>query len=109
MDTTTPLADSYLRAAQFALAAWHLSATHIELVSHSENIVYRVYADDGARYALRLHRPGYHNLAELNSEQLWTAALAATGIDVPSAIPLPAGDYYACVDVPETNEQRQAA
>lgn len=108
MDTTTPqLADSYLRTAQSALTEWNLSATHIELVSHSENIVYRVHGDDGVGYALRLHRPGYHNLEELNSEQQWTAALAAAGIDVPRAIALPAGGgYYACVDVPETKEQR---
>jgi len=104
--TTPQLADSFLRAAQVALNGWNLSATDIELVSHSENIVYRVHCVDGACYALRLHRPGYHNLLELNSEQQWTAALAQAGIDVPHAIPLPAGGYYTRVDVPDTNEQR---
>ena len=37
---------------------------------------------DGARYVLRLHRPGYHTLDELISERVWLRALAVAGIAV---------------------------
>lgn len=48
----------------------------VELVNVSENHTYRV-ADPatGARYALRLHRPGYRTVAEIESEIDWIEAL----------------------------------
>jgi len=41
--------------------------------------VFRVDSEDGRAYALRVHRPGYHTLAELESEPHWTAALNEAG------------------------------
>jgi Ser/Thr protein kinase RdoA (MazF antagonist) len=83
--------------AERALRAWELRASRIELVSVSENVVFRVDTAEGETYALRLHRPGYHTLAELESEQMWTAALNDAGIGAPRGRRTPAGGYYATV------------
>ena len=69
------------------LQQWNVKALNIEVASHSENIVYKVLAEDKQQYALRVHRPGYHSLAELASEQVWTDALDHYGINVPIASP----------------------
>ena len=76
------------------LSHWNIEAANIELASHAENIVYKVTAQDGTDYALRVHRPGYHTRAELNSEQIWTDALIQFGMRVPMAYPTTSGDYY---------------
>ena len=72
--------------AERAVTAWPLDVATIELISLSENAVFRIDATDGARYALRIHRPGYNSLPELESELLWTEALREAGIDVSAAV-----------------------
>lgn len=64
---------------------WQLSETAITLVGARENHVYRVQAKNGPA-ALRLHRPGYRNDEQINSELLWMAMLAQNGISVPEPI-----------------------
>ena len=86
-------------AAAAALKAWDLEPLHIEPVSHSENIVFRVETTDGAGYVLRMHRPGYHSLAELLAEQQWTAALSEAGVDVPVPCPTGIGEPYGQIEV----------
>jgi Ser/Thr protein kinase RdoA (MazF antagonist) len=80
------------------LQQWNINARDIKTASHSENIVYHVLAEDKREYALRVHRPGYHTLAELESEQLWTDALSRFGISVPAAVKTHKGDYFTSVD-----------
>jgi Ser/Thr protein kinase RdoA (MazF antagonist) len=89
-----------------ALLEWDVRVSKIALISRSENVVFRVDAEDGRAYALRVHRPGYHTLAELESEPLWTAALNGVGIGAPVAEKTRKGDHYAVVDVPGTDEVR---
>ena len=60
--------DTLRAVAKWALEEWDLHVVQLELISISENTVFRVDTDAGASYALRIHRPGYHNLAELNFE-----------------------------------------
>lgn len=99
--------DDIVRAvADRALPEWHVHVSKLELVSRSENVVFRVDATDGQTYALRVHRPGYHTLAELESEPLWTAALNEAGIGAPIAKRTRAGGHYAAVEVPGTREIR---
>ena len=86
--------------------AWDLAVTSIERVSISENIVFRTRVQDGGEYVLRLHRPGYHTLAALRSEQAWTAALRQAGVDVPVVVKTRRGDGYA--RVPLADEARYA-
>ena len=85
-----------------ALREWDLGAAKVALISRSENVVFRVDAEDGRAYALRVHRPGYHTLAELESEPVWTAALNEAGVGAPMAEPARTGGHYAVVAVPDT-------
>ena len=105
-DRTDELLAEHLRAARQVLGAWDLQIAAVERVSVSENIAFRVVDASGKRYVLRLHRPWYHTLDELISEQMWTAALLQAGVDVPVPAKTAAGAGYAPVDV--AGERRQA-
>ncbi|MBU1174479.1 MAG: phosphotransferase [Alphaproteobacteria bacterium] len=57
-------------------------------IPRSENLVFRLRDGQGGRFILRLHRPGYHTLAEVMSELNWIAALRHdTGLQVPEVVP----------------------
>ena len=102
-----PLDGATLRTiAERALDEWDICAVGLELISISENTVFRVDTDSDETYALRIHRPGYHNLAELNSEQQWTAALKRAGIGVPLPRLTHDGRGYATIPVPGSTETR---
>ena len=92
--------------AERGLDEWDLCATQIELISISENTVFRVDTDADETYVLRIHRLGYHTLPELNSEQQWTAALKRAGIGVPLPRLTRDGRGYATVPVPRSTETR---
>ena len=96
---TTLDAAEHVRAARKALEAWPLTVADVHRVSVSENIAFRVTDAQGRSYVLRLHRPEYHNHAELVSEQTWTAALLDAGVDVPVAVKAADGHGYVRVDV----------
>ena len=49
------------------------------LVNLSENATYRVEAPSGERWALRVHRDGYHSHAAIASELAWLMALRSDG------------------------------
>lgn len=100
--------DAALVAAQEVLDHWGLAARSMSVFSRSENVVLKVETTGGETVAVRLHRPGYHTLEELKSEQLWTRSLADAGIGVPHARPAPGGEYYFAVRVQDTGETRQA-
>ncbi|OYW54062.1 MAG: aminoglycoside phosphotransferase [Hyphomicrobium sp. 32-62-53] len=78
-----------------ALARYGLSpATTITLINISENITYRV--DDpasGGRWALRVHRDGYHSRRAIASELAWVRSLKQSGtITTPAPVPGVDGD-----------------
>ena len=68
--------------AEKALAEWAFEGARLYPLGISENASFRVDTPD-KRYVLRIHRPGYHTLAELESEHVWTHALLKAGLDVP--------------------------
>lgn len=94
--------------AQQALEAWGLRAARRELVSVSENIVFRVDSDDGRSLVLRLHRPWYHSLDELISERQWTRALNDSGIAAPVPVPSLDGRDYVLVEANQSGGTRYA-
>ena len=99
----------YLEAAAAAVAHFPVDVMHIEPVMQSENLTFRVTAtDEVTHYVLRLHRPGYNSLKELESERLWVQALGPTGIPVPNALRTRQGEHFVQVDIPGTGEQRLA-
>ncbi len=52
----------------------------VGLINLSENATYKVEAQDGRRWALRIHRDGYHPKAAIESELHWLIELRNTGI-----------------------------
>jgi len=98
VDDTSAILDRVLPC----LAEWNISPNSVELAAHSENIVYKVVGVDQRKYALRVHRPGYHTLDELRAEQTWTAALHDHGINVAPAFRTAHGDYYTHVKLGTT-------
>ena len=103
------VAARYMPAAVEALKAFPINPSRTELVMLSENVTFRVTnADDGAPYVLRLHRPGYHTLTGLNSERIWTSALAEAGIATQAPVLTHDARYFHQVDIPNTGEQRYA-
>ncbi len=102
------LAPDYLPAAQLALQHFPLEVATLAPVSLSENITFRVTDAQGSDYALRLHRPGYNSLRELESERQWCASLAATGLPLQRALSSRDGDQFVAVDIPAMAERRYA-
>lgn len=76
-----------------ALQAWQLSGADLSLIKYRENAVFRVQTPSGTRYALRIHRPGYHSEQALSSELLWVDSLTKAGIEAPRPIPTPGGEF----------------
>jgi len=81
-------------AARRAAPTFGLNPTQVTILSRSENVVCALHTDDGARYALRLHRPGYNTVEELRSEVQWVLALEDAGVQVPKAVATSDGDHY---------------
>jgi Ser/Thr protein kinase RdoA (MazF antagonist) len=54
----------------------------VVLINLSENATYRVEAPDGRRWALRVHRDGYHSRVAIASELAWLTALRDHGVVV---------------------------
>ena len=79
-------ADSVRSLARDALKHWPIEVATLELIKHRENAVFGVVTPDGDRFALRIHRPGYHSAAELQSELLWMQSLDTAGIRTPTVI-----------------------
>ncbi|MEM6480930.1 MAG: phosphotransferase [Pseudomonadota bacterium] len=91
-------------------ASWGLSdETRIELLTVSENATFR--ADDPQRAApviFRVHRPGYHTCAEIESELAWIEALReAKVVDIPAPLEVTEGGHIASFDV--EGERRDVA
>ena len=104
--TATEIEDAEFHgAATAAWREWDESPARIELVAHQENVVFGVRSESGGSFVLRLHRPGYHDLEELVSEQLWTAALNAAGVGAPVPVRSLDGRRYVSVRVSPTESR----
>jgi Ser/Thr protein kinase RdoA (MazF antagonist) len=54
----------------------------VTMINLSENATYRVQAGDGRKWALRVHREGYHTKAAIASELAWLMDLRAQDVVV---------------------------
>ena len=90
-----------------ALVQWDITDADLQLADLRENAVFRVSLDGEARFALRVHRYGYHNDAALNSELVWIRALEQHGIDVPQVVPTRANHLFIRVESDAVPEPRQ--
>lgn len=60
----------------------------VRLINLSENATYAVEAPDGQRWALRIHRDGYHSKAAIASELAWLQDLRHQQVVI-TPVPLP--------------------
>ena len=63
-ETNRDLLNSFV---EDAITNFDIQVKSFQYVSASENIVYRINTVEGESFALRIHRPGYHNIHELES------------------------------------------
>ncbi len=92
-----------------ALSHYNLpSGAEVTLINLSENATYRI--DDpvaGGRWALRVHREGYHSKAAIASELAWLTALREGGsVVTPTAIAGKDGELIQVVSHPGVPNQR---
>ncbi|MDE2862292.1 MAG: phosphotransferase [Chloroflexota bacterium] len=99
-------AAEFHQIAERALPHWGLEPDRIELIAIAENCVFRVETPDSPGYVLRIHRPGYHSLQELESELEWARALADVGISVSVGRPTLDGCAYVEVPTPDGDSSR---
>jgi Ser/Thr protein kinase RdoA (MazF antagonist) len=52
----------------------------VKLINLSENATFKIETTDGQRWALRVHREGYHSRAAIASELAWLLDLRDTGV-----------------------------
>jgi Ser/Thr protein kinase RdoA (MazF antagonist) len=95
------------RLAQATVPAYGLDPeTSVRLVNVSENWTYRLDSPDGTSHALRVHRPGYHTAAEIESELDWIEALRRSGVvDTARTVRSADGRRVATVATPELGER----
>ena len=99
----------YTPAALKALESFAVEPDDLELVAHSENVTFRVSVENCDNdYVLRLHRPGYNTIEELDSERVWIRALNDAGVSVQESLLTRQGKYFELIDIPGTGEQRHA-
>jgi Ser/Thr protein kinase RdoA (MazF antagonist) len=94
----------YLPAAREALAQFPVTPRKLATAAVSENVSFRVTTASGEAYVLRLHRPGYNTLEELESERRWRDALAATGLRVQTALAACDGRHFVPVSTAAAGE-----
>ncbi|MEM6987867.1 MAG: phosphotransferase [Pseudomonadota bacterium] len=82
-----------LRTAQAALSYWPLRVAEVALFAQRENQIFKVTGENGASYALRLHRKGYQSHAALQSELHWMQHLHQHGVRVPQPVPTASGTH----------------
>ena len=80
--------DVLLELAEAATANYDLPpGVAVAMINLSENATYKVEAPDGSRWALRIHRDGYHSKAAIASELAWLTDLRDSGVVVtPKAV-----------------------
>jgi Ser/Thr protein kinase RdoA (MazF antagonist) len=70
-----------LELAEAAASCYALpDVLQISLVNLSENATYKIETPNGQRWALRIHRDGYHSKSAIASELAWLVNLRDTGV-----------------------------
>jgi Ser/Thr protein kinase RdoA (MazF antagonist) len=96
--------ETLLQVAQDAIKFWDIECKNLSFYFQSENTVYQVEDSNQNLFALRIHRPGYHDLDSLKSEHLWTSFLKDNGLHVPEALYTIEDEAYAEVKIKGSEE-----
>ena len=97
----------YTQLARKALLMWGMADAEVNLIKHRENAVFAVVGPDGTRYALRIHRAGYHSDAALRSELQWMKDLSEFGVHTPAVIATPDGALFKHISFAGVPQERQ--
>ena len=103
--------DPLAAVARASLDRWVLpDEATATLINVSENATYRIDdARSGGRWALRIHRPGYHSPTAIQSELAWAKAVRDAGLAItPTAIPGRDGGLLQAVAHPSVPRPRVA-
>ena len=102
---------SLTELARAALPAWGLQAdSTIGLLAERENAVFVVTISDSDRFALRVHRAGYHSDAQLRSQVAWARSLQRDGVvHTADVIDTTSGEPFAVASHPAVPEERQVS
>lgn len=88
-----------MRAARRAVDIYGIRSARVRLVAQRHNIVFAVVSSAGDRYALRMARPSYRSIPELEAEAAWLSELSSDGsLVVPEPVPTVRGPYTATVE-----------
>ncbi|MFT8737160.1 MAG: phosphotransferase [Zymomonas mobilis] len=89
-------------AAQAMEAYSDLYQGQIRLLTRSENATFHIATPSGQSYALRLHRPHYHDKQSISGELAWLKALQEDiGLIVPQAIPDRQNEVIQTLEAPD--------
>jgi Ser/Thr protein kinase RdoA (MazF antagonist) len=96
------------RLAVAALERYALEVERVRLLTNDFNGIFRVDAENGRKYVLRITLPeGGHSLEEIRSEMMWLAALRRdTGLSVPSPLATRDGALVTVVEADGIPEAR---
>lgn len=73
--------------AQQALAHYAIEVRSLKLIAHWNNATFDVRDKNGGRYVLRIGRPGFQNLAQVQSEVAWLNLVGReTDLSVPQVV-----------------------
>lgn len=98
--------DALQRLAESAIARYaDRIRGEVRLLCRSENATFVVQAADGTRYALRIHRGGYHRREDIVSELAWLDALRRAGYQVPAPIPSDNGETVLTLPLNEAGRE----
>ncbi|WP_087718028.1 phosphotransferase enzyme family protein [Salinicola salarius] len=75
----------------------------VRLLCRSENATYVMERASGERYALRLHRGGYHRREDILGELAWLDALREAGFQVPEPIAASDGEWVLTLPLDEAD------
>jgi Ser/Thr protein kinase RdoA (MazF antagonist) len=77
------MSDALLELAKLAMHRYELpDGLSVKLINLSENATYKIEAPSGKRWALRIHRDGYHSHEAITSELAWLMDLRARDVVV---------------------------
>jgi len=92
-DAGPPSTQAAAQYAHEALRQFGLGGrARLTFLREGENVTFRIDSADERRFALRVHRKGYHDLDAIQSEHAWMSDLARAGVRVPTVVQTPGGD-----------------
>lgn len=101
-------AEHFHRLAHQAIKHWGIEEATISLIKYRENAVFSVIDQaTNQRYALRIHRYGYHSDASLRSELQWMQALNESGVKTPTIVPSQRGELFVKVGIADIPKPHQ--